>query len=331
MKISDLLQTCKKSDSFLSMSEDSSIKSVLAAMYKVDTDFVLVYKLQDSKKSVLGFVSCTDIITFASFQEIFDVSPSTRSRSDHDQPDPKFSLFLNSPIKACVSINGEPNLPILSDQDSIGSLVNVFAMKRKDHRPLPAVLVLAQDFYFVDAALASKLHCVTPTDLLECILVDCVHTVKLTSLLRSQLVWKQKRVIAVSEDTLVLQAFKNMQSNGLQCAPVVAKEGRIVGTLSSRDIRKLGECDASGIEKCELSSFIDLDRLAEDYGHQFSLPPSSTLEQGLRVMLTVDRGARPQHPHVWIVGLDKDRVIRGVLTITDFFEVLASASSRIDL
>lgn len=324
MKISDLLQTCKKSDSFLSVSEDSSIKSVLAAMSKEDTDFALVHKLQGSKKSVLGFVSCTDIITFASFQDIFDVS-------DREQPDPKFSLFLNSPIEACVSINGESNLPILSDQDSIGSLVNVFAVKRKDHRPIPAVLVLAQDFYFVDAALASKLHCVTPTDVLEWILVDCVHTVQLTSLLRSQLVWKQKRVIGVSEDTLVLQAFKNMQSNGLQCAPVVVKEEsqtRIVGTLSSRDIRKLAECDASGIEKCKLSSFIDLDRVAEDCGHQFSLPPSSTLEQGLRVMLSF---ARPQHPHVWIVGLDKDRVIRGVLTITDFYEVLASASGRIDL
>ena len=322
-KIIEIIKQNKLAErSLLTLSSDSSIRMALKEMQKKDTDFVLVHEIKDGKTSILGILSCPDIITYGYLNEIFedDGSPVDALKN-------KLLTFLQTPIKEAILTDAK-EMNFFSDQDSIYSLVEYFIGHDKSHFPTSpsTALVVSQDFYLNNAPLSSSLYSITSIDLLDFIMQDLAFTEKWNVTLRSHKLWDhEKRILAVEADQPILQAFKIMYNNGLQCIPVLSKTKRIIGTLSCRDIRRLAFIDFNMIEQSlPLHRCVDLE--TTKYAYDICLDPERTLEQAARQMINDSIESHLHHPHVWVINQHElQHQIRGCVTPTDLFKTIQKA------
>lgn len=125
--------------------------------------------------------------------------------------------------------------------------------------------------------------------------------------------WMSRNVVTVEEDTSMQDATKLLKQHGIRMLPVV-REGRLVGVVTDRDLKRASPSDATTLDVHELNYLISKIKVKSIMTkNPVSVPPDMTVEETAEVLL--------QHKISGAPVVDNGRVV-GTITQTDIFRVL---------
>lgn len=128
--------------------------------------------------------------------------------------------------------------------------------------------------------------------------------------------WMNKNVITIDVNGSMLDATKILKERGIRHLPVL-KNGKLVGIVTDRDLKKASPSDATTLEAHELLYLLANMKVEEVMTRNpVTVPFHCTVEEAAEIML-----------HKKISGLpvmDKDGNVIGTLTQADVFKVLIS-------
>ena len=125
--------------------------------------------------------------------------------------------------------------------------------------------------------------------------------------------WMSQNVVTVEEDTSMQEATKLLKQHGIRMLPVV-REGRLVGVVTDRDLKRASPSDATTLDVHELNYLISKIKVKSIMTKApVSVPPDLTVEETAEVLLKHKISGAPV--------VDNGRVV-GTITQTDLFRVL---------
>jgi acetoin utilization protein AcuB len=128
--------------------------------------------------------------------------------------------------------------------------------------------------------------------------------------------WMNPKVITVDVGERMLDAMRLMKEKQIRHLPVL-KEGKLVGIITDRDLKRASPSDAIGLEAHELLYIIDKIRVGEIMTRNpITVPCDYTIEEAAEILLKNRISGMPV--------IDKDGEAVGTITQTDIFQVLLS-------
>ena len=128
--------------------------------------------------------------------------------------------------------------------------------------------------------------------------------------------WMSREVITIDINDSMQNAEKLMKEHGISRLPVM-KEGKLVGIVTDRDLKRASASDASALEIHELYYLLAETKVDEIMtGDPVTVPPDYTLEETAEILLNNKISGVP-------VVEDNGQVV-GVITQTDLFRAMVS-------
>jgi acetoin utilization protein AcuB len=128
--------------------------------------------------------------------------------------------------------------------------------------------------------------------------------------------WMNPNLITVDVSQPMLDATKLMKENQIRHLPVL-REGKLVGIITDRDLKRASPSDAIGLETHELFYIIDKIKVGEIMTRNpITVPGNYTIEEAAEVLLKNRISGMPV--------IDKEGKVVGTITQTDIFRVLLS-------
>jgi acetoin utilization protein AcuB len=128
--------------------------------------------------------------------------------------------------------------------------------------------------------------------------------------------WMSKPVITVNADDSMQKATELLKEHHIRILPVM-EDGKLVGIITDRDLKRASASDATTLEIHELVYLLSKLKVKEIMTKEpITVPPYYTLEETSRILLEKKISGVP-------VVNDKDQVI-GILTRDDLLRVLVN-------
>lgn len=128
--------------------------------------------------------------------------------------------------------------------------------------------------------------------------------------------WMSHNVITINEDDSMQDALKSMKQHNIRMIPVL-KDGRLVGVVTDRDLKRASASDATTLDVHELLYLISKIKVKNIMSkNPISVTPELTVEETAEVLLNNKISGAP-------VVDEKGKVV-GTITQTDLFRVLIS-------
>lgn len=128
--------------------------------------------------------------------------------------------------------------------------------------------------------------------------------------------WMSKNVITVEGDASMQNATMLMKMHGIRMLPVV-EQGKLVGIITDRDLKKASASDATSLEIHELLFLLTQVKVKEIMTKgPITVTPDWTIEETAELLL--------KHKISGVPVVGGKRAIAGVITQTDVFRVLIS-------
>jgi acetoin utilization protein AcuB len=125
--------------------------------------------------------------------------------------------------------------------------------------------------------------------------------------------WMSKTVVTVEEESSMQEAMKVMKQHAIRMLPVV-REGRLIGVVTDRDLKRASASDATTLDVHELLYLVSKIKVKSIMSkNPISVPPDLTMEETAEVLL--------RHKISGVPVVEKDTVV-GTITQTDIFRVL---------
>ena len=123
----------------------------------------------------------------------------------------------------------------------------------------------------------------------------------------------QTSVVTVPSDTLITEAQKIMQENGIRRLPVVDR-GRLVGIVTRSKLRDVAPSVATSLSVWELNYALSRIKVVEVMESEVvTIAPSATIEEAAAIMAERRIGAMPV--------MENNKLV-GIVTATDLFRLL---------
>ena len=128
--------------------------------------------------------------------------------------------------------------------------------------------------------------------------------------------WMSKPVITVEADDSMQKATELLKEHHIRILPVM-EDGKLVGIITDRDLKRASASDANSLEIHELVYLLSKIKVKEIMTRDpITIPPYYTLEETARVLLENKISGAP-------VVNDKGKVI-GIITRDDMLKVLVN-------
>lgn len=128
--------------------------------------------------------------------------------------------------------------------------------------------------------------------------------------------WMNRKVISVTVDDYMLDAIRALKEHDIRMLPVM-KNGKMVGVVTDRDLRRASASDATSLEAHELLYIIDNIKVEEIMTpNPIAIPHDYTVEEAAEILLKNKISGAPV--------VDPEGKVVGVITQTDIFRVLIS-------
>lgn len=127
-----------------------------------------------------------------------------------------------------------------------------------------------------------------------------------------------KNVITINPEDSMQKAIQMLQQHKINMMPVV-QDGKVVGVISDRDLKKASPSDATDLEKHELKYLLNKIKVKDIMTKKvITVPPDFTIEEAAEVLLTNDISGAPV--------LDDHGALVGIVTNRDLYKALISLS-----
>ncbi|MGQ9921722.1 MAG: CBS and ACT domain-containing protein [Desulfobacca sp.] len=127
-----------------------------------------------------------------------------------------------------------------------------------------------------------------------------------------------KQVITIDAEDAMPKAIQMLQKHKINMMPVL-HNGKVVGVISDRDLKKASPSDATDLEKHELKYLLNKIKIKEIMTKKvISVPPDFTIEETAEVLLNHDISGAPV--------LDGKGNLVGIITNSDLYKALISLS-----
>ena len=128
--------------------------------------------------------------------------------------------------------------------------------------------------------------------------------------------WMNPNVITVDADDSMLDATKLLKEHNIRHLPVL-EQGKLVGVITDRDLKRAAPSDATALEAHELLYLIANIKVREIMTkNPITVPYNYTIEEAAELLLQARISGMPV--------VDKDGDVIGTITQTDLFRVLIS-------
>jgi len=128
--------------------------------------------------------------------------------------------------------------------------------------------------------------------------------------------WMNPKVITVDADDSMLDATKLLKEHNIRHLPVL-EQGKLVGVITDRDLKRAAPSDATALEAHELLYLIANIKVREIMTkNPITVPYNFTIEEAAELLLQARISGMPV--------VDKDGDVIGTITQTDLFKVLIS-------
>ncbi len=128
--------------------------------------------------------------------------------------------------------------------------------------------------------------------------------------------WMNPKVITVDVNDSMLDATRLLKEHQIRHLPVL-REGKLVGIITDRDLKRASPSDATSLEAHELLYIIANIRVGEIMTkNPVTVPYNYTVEEAAEILLEKKISGMPV--------VDKDGNVVGTITQTDIFKVLMS-------
>ena len=127
-----------------------------------------------------------------------------------------------------------------------------------------------------------------------------------------------KKVITIDAEDSMQKAIQMLQQHKINMMPVLAN-GKVVGVISDRDLKKASPSEATDLEKHELKYLLNKIRVKDIMTKKVvAVPPDFTIEEAAEVLLNNDISGAPV--------LDDRGNLVGIITNTDLYKALIALS-----
>lgn len=128
--------------------------------------------------------------------------------------------------------------------------------------------------------------------------------------------WMSRKVITVGPDDSMLNAVNLLREHDIRMLPVL-RDGKLVGVVTDRDIKRSSASDATTLEIHELMYLISKVKISDIMtGKVVTVPENYTVEETAEILLENKISGAPV--------VDDNGTVTGVITQTDLFKVLIS-------
>jgi acetoin utilization protein AcuB len=128
--------------------------------------------------------------------------------------------------------------------------------------------------------------------------------------------WMNPKVITVDVNDTMLDATKILKEHQIRHLPVL-KNGKLVGIITDRDLKRASPSDATSLEAHELLYIIANIKVSEIMTKSpITVPYNYTVEEAAEILM--------KHRISGMPVVDKDGKVVGTITQTDIFRVLLS-------
>jgi acetoin utilization protein AcuB len=128
--------------------------------------------------------------------------------------------------------------------------------------------------------------------------------------------WMNPKVITVDVNDTMLDATKILKEHQIRHLPVL-KNGKLVGIITDRDLKRASPSDATSLEAHELLYIIANIKVSEIMTkNPITVPYNYTVEEAAEILM--------KHRISGMPVVDKDGKVVGAITQTDIFRVLLS-------
>lgn len=126
--------------------------------------------------------------------------------------------------------------------------------------------------------------------------------------------WMSKNVVAVDVNESMQLAIYTLQDNKIKLLPVTS-QGKLVGIVSDRDLKKASPSDATTLDMHELLYLISRIKISDlMIKNPITVPPDYTIEEAAQLLL--------EHKISGLPVLDSKGKLVGIITKSDIFRAL---------
>lgn len=128
----------------------------------------------------------------------------------------------------------------------------------------------------------------------------------------------KKDIITVTPETTLSEALRIVRDKKIRHLPVVA-EGKLVGIVTDRDLKKVSASDATTLSVWELNYLLDRVKIGDFMVREvISVSPDTAIDEAAELMIAHRIGSLPV--------VEEGKVV-GILTETDLVETLVAIMS----
>jgi len=128
--------------------------------------------------------------------------------------------------------------------------------------------------------------------------------------------WMSKEVVTIDVNDSMQDAMKLMKQNDIRMLPVV-KNGKLVGVVTDRDLKRASASDATTLDVHELLYLVSKIKVQDVMTkNAITVPQNYTIEETAEVLL--------KHKISGVPVVDQNGQLVGTITQTDLFRVLIS-------
>jgi len=266
----------------VSCAPEATLEEALEAMHEVNVSGLPVFHPDEG---YLGFVSSFDIMTYIAFFSHF-------KEEVPDSATPRFARLGNR-VRDVLDISAENKSEMwkaYASDETLGSIAG--RMESGIHRMLIAV--------------DDRAKLLTQTDVIKYIhSKDKTNPLMKKTLSELGIGHVDKEVTQIRDTTTALQGFRTLYQKKITAAPIVDKNGAVIGTLSASDVRGLRSNNTSDVMLPVLKYLEKKSSLRS----QVSVTKTSKLDDVFRRMID----ARVHR--VWIVNAERKPI--GVISMSD--------------
>ena len=134
--------------------------------------------------------------------------------------------------------------------------------------------------------------------------------------------WMSDKLITVTPDTTLPEADKLMRDRGIRRLPVV-ENGRLVGLITSTDVRDANPSDATSLSIWEMNYLLSQLKVREIMAEELiTVAGDASISEAAQLMLLNKIGGLPV--------LDEAGNLIGIITESDIFRLVVQAWARRD-
>ncbi len=128
--------------------------------------------------------------------------------------------------------------------------------------------------------------------------------------------WMSRNLITVGPNDSMMNAVNLLREHDIRMLPVL-KDGRLVGVVTDRDIKRASASDATTLEIHELMYLVSKVKISDIMTAKVvTVPEDYTVEETAEILLEKKISGAPV--------VDGEGTVKGVITQTDLFKVLIS-------